>query len=217
MKQNARNRTKSRRNIYFTALQKCFINLKDCLNLNLVIPQSLQKVLESRQKLPVVVWLHGGYYTYGTSSGNGVSDSFYYDGLQMSSYGNFIFVSVNYRLSSFGFLTTEDENAPGNYAIDDIQNAIYWIIDNADRIGADVRYHIKPTYLTIDKYELYCIIFCTIKNFSRSWLGRKKSTLSKLGSVRNFRADFLSFCRNEFCGFSTKNGASFDNTRFFIQ
>lgn len=29
----------------------------------------------------------------------------------MGSYGNFIYVSVNFRMHSFGFLSTEDENA----------------------------------------------------------------------------------------------------------
>lgn len=116
---------------------------EDCLNFNLVIPGSLSSLLASGKKLPVVVFLHGGYYTYGTASGSGTSDTFWYDGLQQSSYGEYIHISVNYRLSSFGFLATEDENAPGNYAVDDIQKAINWIFDNADAIGADTRYEIS--------------------------------------------------------------------------
>ena len=112
---------------------------EDCLNLNLVIPGSLKKVQSSGEKLPVMVWLHGGYYTHGTSSGTGTSDTFYYDGLLPSSYGNYIYISVNYRLHSFGFLSTEDENAKGNFAVDDIQNAIDWIFQNAEIINADTR------------------------------------------------------------------------------
>jgi len=48
-------------------------------------------------------------------------------------------------MHSFGFLSTEDENARGNYAIDDVINAVNWINDNALTIGADPRYKFVKT------------------------------------------------------------------------
>lgn len=101
------------------------------------IPGYLAKAIASVDKLPVVMFLHGGDYAYGTADGGGTFDSYWYDGLIMTTYADVIFVSVNYRMHSFGFLSTEDENALGNYAIDDVINAVNWIIDNADAIGAD--------------------------------------------------------------------------------
>ena len=46
-------------------------------------------------------------------------------------------------MHSFGFLSTEDEHARGNYAVDDVMNAINWVWDNADAIGADRRNGLK--------------------------------------------------------------------------
>ena len=44
---------------------------EDCLNLNLFIPGSLQRVLDENRKLPVLVYLHGGDYSYGSADGGG--------------------------------------------------------------------------------------------------------------------------------------------------
>ena len=116
---------------------------EDCLNMHLHIPGSLAQAVAADEKLPVLLFLHGGDYSYGSADGGGTFDSYWYDGLIMGSYGNYIFASINYRMHSFGFLSTEDENARGNYAVDDVINAIQWVWDNADAIGAD------PTKITL--------------------------------------------------------------------
>ena len=108
--------------------------------MNLYIPTSLGSALKSAADgfpLPVMLFLHGGDYSYGSADGGGSLDTFWYDGIVLGSYGEFIYASVNYRMHSFGFLSTDDENAAGNYGVDDVINAVQWVIDNADRIGAD--------------------------------------------------------------------------------
>ncbi|KAH9466340.1 hypothetical protein Pst134EB_001394 [Puccinia striiformis f. sp. tritici] len=74
---------------------------EDCLHLNLYRPSSSKP--DSR--LPVLVWIHGGGYTYGTAASTDgavlVSSSF-------DLHKPIIFVSMNYRLGPFGFLNTED-------------------------------------------------------------------------------------------------------------
>ena len=84
---------------------------EDCLFLNVWRPKKAGKY-------PVMVFLHGGGFTYGAS---GVP---LYDGASLASRG-VVLVSVNYRLGRLGFfahpaLTREDPNGRlGNYGIMD--------------------------------------------------------------------------------------------------
>ena len=48
--------------------------------------------------MPVMVWIHGGGYSSGTGN--------YYEGIPLTAVGDVIYISFNYRLSAFGFLTT---------------------------------------------------------------------------------------------------------------
>lgn len=54
-----------------------------------------------------------------------------------------IFVSLNYRVSIFGFLYLDHENAPGNQGLLDQNMAIKWVYDNIAAFGGD------PTKITI--------------------------------------------------------------------
>ena len=47
--------------------------------------------------------------------------------------GNVVVVTINFRLSLWGFLSTEDEHAPGNYGLFDQRLAIKWVHDNIKR------------------------------------------------------------------------------------
>ena len=54
------------------------------------------------------VWIHGGSNIFGSASLPG------YDGAVLSSYGDVVVVSVNYRLGAPGFLSLEiPEESPG--------------------------------------------------------------------------------------------------------
>ncbi|XP_043467862.1 juvenile hormone esterase-like [Leptopilina heterotoma] len=105
---------------------------EDCLFLNIYSPflnfqqvniSSLNKTL-----LPVMVFIHGGAFFFG--SGNDYKANYIMD-------KNVIFVTINYRLGIFGFLTTADTIAPGNFALKDQLLALKWIQRNIEFFGGD--------------------------------------------------------------------------------
>lgn len=102
---------------------------EDCLYLNVWTPASAEK-------LPVMVWIHGG----GFQSGAGACPI--YDGEGMAKKG-VVFVSINYRLGVFGFfahpeLTLESgNNSSGNYAFLDMIAALHWVQKNIAAFGGD--------------------------------------------------------------------------------
>lgn len=50
---------------------------------------------------------------------------------------NVVVVTINYRLSSLGFLSTGDKHAQGNYALKDITMALKWIKENIAVFGGN--------------------------------------------------------------------------------
>ena len=61
-----------------------------------------------KKKRPVLVWFHGGNFVRGSAA------DFEPDYLLDE---EIVLVTVNYRLGLFGFMSTEDEHAPGNYGM----------------------------------------------------------------------------------------------------
>lgn len=103
---------------------------EDCLYLNVWKP-SASKVTE---RLPIMVWIHGGGYVSGSGSVP------VYDGTAIASQG-VVFVNFNYRLGVFGFLAhpelTLEGTGSGNYGLADIIAALQWVRDNAENLGGD--------------------------------------------------------------------------------
>ncbi|XP_071500051.1 uncharacterized protein [Diadema antillarum] len=98
---------------------------EDCLFLNIYAP-----VIEPDSlPLPVIVYLHSGLYT----SGNGVT----YDGSTLASYANAVIVPLNYRLGPLGWLSTLDEECPGNFGLIDVVTALQWIQQYISSFGGD--------------------------------------------------------------------------------
>src|SRR3984957_15432041 len=77
--------------------------------------------------LPVMVWIHGGAYLFG-SGGPG------YDGTPFAS-GGTVFVSCNYRLGMEGFSLID--GAPANRGLLDAVAALRWVRDNIESFGGD--------------------------------------------------------------------------------
>ena len=100
---------------------------EDCLFLNIFVPEAPS--LSS--KLAVMVWIYGGGFKAGYSNG--------YNAATLAGYGDVIVVTFNYRLGVFGFLSTGDQYAPGNYGLWDQQMAIEWVHDNIAAFGGDSR------------------------------------------------------------------------------
>jgi len=103
---------------------------EDCLHLNVWTPAP-----RDGGKRPVMVYFHGGGYTYGTVN------SLLYDGNRLAHRGDVVVVTVNGRLNSFGFLYLaelgegfEDSGMAGQL---DLVLALRWIHDNITAFGGD--------------------------------------------------------------------------------
>ena len=103
---------------------------EDCLNLNVWTPGT------DSGKRPVLVWLHGG----GFSAGSSIEQTAY-DGAAMSRLGNTVVVSVNHRLNILGYFDLsefgEEYANSGNAGGDDIIAALRWIRENIALFGGD--------------------------------------------------------------------------------
>ena len=88
-------------------------------------------------KRAVLVSFHGGGFA--TGSGNGPQ----YDGLQMARLADVVVVTVNHRLSSFGYLHLADVGAPPEFAnagiagMMDLVASLEWVRDNIENFGGD--------------------------------------------------------------------------------
>jgi len=104
---------------------------EDCLYLNIFTAAKT-----ANDKLPVMVWIHGGALTAGAGS---IPP---YDGEQLAKKG-VVVVTINYRLGVFGFfahpdLTKEsDRHASSNYGLLDQIAALEWVQRNIAAFGGD--------------------------------------------------------------------------------
>jgi len=95
----------------------------DCLNLNVWTPSP-----DRAARLPVLVWLHGGALTRGSSAVP------VYDGSAFARDG-VVFVSVNYRLGVEGYGLFPD--APANPGLRDQLAALEWVREAIPAFGGD--------------------------------------------------------------------------------
>lgn len=99
---------------------------EDSLNLDIYTTQEADK-------LPVLVYLHGGNNQTGTS--------LEIPGTEIAADENCVYVSVNYRLGLLGFnclpaLQTE-EGSTGNYSLQDIAKSLDWVKQNISNFGGN--------------------------------------------------------------------------------
>ena len=66
--------------------------------------------------LPVMVYMYGGGFLLGGSSGANFLNNYLYDGEQIANRGRVIVVTPNYRVGTLGFLSTGDDGLPGKQA-----------------------------------------------------------------------------------------------------
>ena len=78
--------------------------------------------------LPVLFYIHGGAYRGGSAV------SFPSDILALQ---GVVVVVIQYRLGPFGFLTTGDSAAPGNFGMLDQVEALKWVKENINHFGGD--------------------------------------------------------------------------------
>ena len=103
----------------------------NCQNLNIWTPG-----IQDEGKRPVMVWLHGG----GFSTGSSIEQT-YYDGENLSKKGDVVVVSVNHRLNVLGHLNLsqygDQYKNSANVGMTDIIDALQWIQDNIEEFGGD--------------------------------------------------------------------------------
>lgn len=103
---------------------------EDCLYLNVWTPKL------DDAKRPVMVWIHGGGYSYGTANDP------MYDGANLSKRGDVTVVTLNYRLGPFGFMYLADVAGQqyaqsGNVGLLDQAAALKWVKKNISAFGGD--------------------------------------------------------------------------------
>ena len=109
---------------------------ENCLSLNVVTP-----VGGDGEPLPVMVFIHGGGYMFGSSA------TPVYDGAALARRGC-VYVSVNYRLGALGCidlssLSTPDIPIDSNLFLRDLVMALQWLRENIATFGGD------PTNITL--------------------------------------------------------------------
>lgn len=109
------------------------IGSEDCLTLNVWQP------LGSREPLPVMVFIHGGAFSWG-SGRDQLKGVDLYDGSFLAAQGPAVVVNFNYRLGAFGFLAhpaLREAGRSGNYGHSDQIEALRWVQQNIAAFGGD--------------------------------------------------------------------------------
>ena len=104
---------------------------EDCQFLNVWTPS-----ISDDKRRPVMVWLHGGGFTNGSSI-----EMLSYDGENLSNKGDVVVVTLNHRLNVLGFLDLsaygEKYQYSGNVGMADIVVALEWVQANIEQFGGD--------------------------------------------------------------------------------
>ncbi|XP_075547664.1 uncharacterized protein LOC142582153 [Dermacentor variabilis] len=105
---------------------------EDCLYLNVWRPASACESPESCEvNLPVVVFVDGNVFQWADSS------LFLNDPANFVALTDVVFVTFNYRVSIFGFLSLEDSEIPGNMGLWDQNLVLKWVQANVRHFGGD--------------------------------------------------------------------------------
>ncbi|KAG7176035.1 juvenile hormone esterase-like [Homarus americanus] len=103
------------------------VGQEDCLYLN-VYTNTLTQPPMFYNTQPVVMFLHAGTWMAGSGG----------DGLLQPDYmleSDVTVVTINHRLGPFGFLSTEDQESPGNFGLMDQVVALEWVRNNIRHFG----------------------------------------------------------------------------------
>ena len=111
---------------------------EDCLHLNVFAPRFAPGAVPGAgERLPVMVWIHGG--------GNTIGDARLYDGSQLATQQGVVVVTVQYRLGVFGWFShpalrdarASADDASGNYGTLDLIRALEWVQQEIAAFGGD--------------------------------------------------------------------------------
>ncbi|KAF5304021.1 hypothetical protein FQA39_LY01806 [Lamprigera yunnana] len=105
--------------------QFSIIGDENCAYLNVYVPRTHPTPAEN---LDVIVHIHGGAFVAGSAS---IAGPYYIMDR------NVVYVNFNYRIGIFGFLSTGDEEMPGNYGLKDQVFVLKWVKDNIQYFGGN--------------------------------------------------------------------------------
>ncbi|MBA8989362.1 para-nitrobenzyl esterase [Curtobacterium pusillum] len=97
-----------------------------CQRLSITAPSDV----EPGERLPVMVWIHGGSYVIGGG------DLPIYDARDLVTEQRVVFVSVTFRLGVLGFLG-DGETVPANLGLLDLVESLRWVRTNIAAFGGD--------------------------------------------------------------------------------
>jgi para-nitrobenzyl esterase len=112
---------------------------EDCLRLNVWAPRfDQQEVPSGEERLPVMLWIHGGSNTIGLAGPA-------YEGAKLATAHRLVVVSLNYRLGPFGWfghpavLRGERDRSlrSGNFGTLDLIAGLQWVRENIQHFGGD--------------------------------------------------------------------------------
>lgn len=111
---------------------------EDCLTLDVWTPRFAGGVVPvADERLPVLVWIHGG--------GNSIGTTRFYDGGNLATSENVVVVAVQYRLGPLGWMrhaalragASDDVERSGNFATLDLIAALAFVRDHIAAFGGD--------------------------------------------------------------------------------
>lgn len=107
---------------------------EDCLNLNVVRPEGAYPGLD----LPVLVWIYGGGWRQGSNRDPEFNTSYMVQ-TSVEIGHSIIVVSINYRLSAFGYIASRQVAGNGalNIGLYDQRQALRWIHENIQSFGGN--------------------------------------------------------------------------------
>ncbi len=105
---------------------------EDCLTINVQRPSSAT----ANSLLPVVFWIYGGAFQFGSTQTYDASELILESVLQGK---EIIYVAVNYRVSGFGFMPGKAilEDGSSNLGLLDQRLGLQWVADNIALFGGD--------------------------------------------------------------------------------
>lgn len=94
---------------------------------------SLQQKQTPSSKLPVRVFLHGGFINFGSTSGSHYNQQFF-----AAEEFNEVRVLLGSRVSVWGYLASEKYGLEGNYGFRDCWTGLEWVRDNITAFGGEL-------------------------------------------------------------------------------
>lgn len=98
----------------------------DCLTMNIYVPSTAT----SQNRLPVLVWIHGGTFVKSSADKEASNPNFLLK-------NDVIVVAINYRIGAYGFMCLDIPEVPGNQGLKDQVLALRWINENIEAFGGD--------------------------------------------------------------------------------